>query len=607
MLLLALGCAVLALLPSLYALLAAPPGSLYLGTQWATDDHMVYASWTRQAMEGQFLFDNRFTTDDQPGLTIQIYFWAVGQIARLAGVTLALLIAKVVLSYAFVWLAYRFVRRLTQDPLSIRLALILTVFGGGIGYLVWQRFGLDITVPRPEFLNGLMFGRLPTDVWQPEGFVFPSMLTTGLFVAALCLILIVFSAFLDARESWKAVWKGSLAMLVLMNIHSYDVLLVALVMGGFLVMCFARGQVTKAWLVRSVAIAAGAIPSALWFMYVLNNDPVFRERALTPTYAPNFRQFIFGYLILIILGLVAVLASRSPRMNESGGEGRGEGKAAAGAALAGGMVIGLFAGSSGHIAGYWMTLPVWIGLYIVVLAILWLLAREESGFNLVLAWAFIGLIAPYFPGLFQRKLAMGLVIPWAILAALALAMFAAKMIPRQRALVIILIGLLACGSSALWLQRDFSYVRDNVSRTTVHPVYLSKGDAAIIEALAKEPGRKVVLAKPGSWNPLLGPEFRPIPDAFDAPLTPDLNAVACGLAGAYTYAGHWSETPEYTKKREEISIFFSPALEDAQRASFAKQVRATHIIAPKSTEQSDLSRLGKIIVQGDRFDLVRLP
>ena len=171
----------------------------------------------------------------------------------------------------------------------------------------------------------------------------------------------------------------------------------------------------------------------------------------------------------------------------------------------------------------------------------------------------------------------------------------------------ILIGLLACGSSALWLQRDFSYVSDNVSRTTVHPVYLSKGDAAIIEALAKEPGRKVVLAKPGSWNPLLGPEFRPIPDAFGAPLTPDLNAVASGLAGAYTYAGHWSETPEYAKKREEISIFFSPTLDDAQRASFAKQVKATHLIAPKPTEQLDLSRLGKTIIQGDRFDLVRLP
>mgnify|MGYP006184294005 CR=1 FL=1 len=45
--------------------------------------------------------------------------------------------------------------------------------------------------------------------WQPEGFVFPSMLTTSLFMASLCLILVIFTSFLDARKSWKPVLQAA--------------------------------------------------------------------------------------------------------------------------------------------------------------------------------------------------------------------------------------------------------------------------------------------------------------------------------------------------------------------------------------------------------------
>src|ERR1700722_11450861 len=60
-------------------------GGTYLGYQYNTDDHMVYSAWMRQAMDGRFLMDNRFTTDVQPSLTINVYFFTLGLIAKATG------------------------------------------------------------------------------------------------------------------------------------------------------------------------------------------------------------------------------------------------------------------------------------------------------------------------------------------------------------------------------------------------------------------------------------------------------------------------------------------------------------------------------------------
>ena len=71
---LALAAAALAALPVLLGFLAKPEGQTYLPFHLSLDDHMVYAAWMRQAMDGHSLFDNRFTTDAQPGLTFHLLF-----------------------------------------------------------------------------------------------------------------------------------------------------------------------------------------------------------------------------------------------------------------------------------------------------------------------------------------------------------------------------------------------------------------------------------------------------------------------------------------------------------------------------------------------------
>ena len=123
-----------AALPALYAQIAAPKGSAYLGFEYNTDDHMVYSAWMREAMDGHFFFDNRFTTDPQPGLTVHLYFWIFGLVAKIVGIPFASNLARLAFTGLFVPLLYRLVRRVSGSVFTTRLAVTVTIWGAGSAF-----------------------------------------------------------------------------------------------------------------------------------------------------------------------------------------------------------------------------------------------------------------------------------------------------------------------------------------------------------------------------------------------------------------------------------------------------------------------------------------
>ena len=600
---LALISSAIAALPVFINWLLRPSGSSYLGIQYNLDDHMVYAAWMRQAMDGRFLFDNRFTTDAQPGLTVHLYFLVLGWIAKILGIGLTMALARIALSAAFVFLLYRLVRRICPDVYTTKLAMSLVVVGGGIGSLVWRDFGQEIKPPITPFFHNLMLGLLPSDVWQPEGYVLPSMLTNGLFMASLCLIVICFLAFLSAKDSWKWVPHGALAMFLLMNIHSYDVLIIAITMVGLLVAAVFQKQLTFGWFVRALVIAAGAIPSALWFVYVLQRDAVFQARAATPTYAANFRQVVFGYLGLMIFGLIA-LAFRS----ETGK--RGSVAKVCGAVLGSALMLGLFVIASAQQGNtYFLGTAAWIGCIVGGMVTIALVSDNNPSWNLVACWAVLGTLAPYFPALFQRKLSMGLAVPWAILAALAVGFLTKKLDRSTRNLILVLAICVLGSTSVRWFGREVELAKLDVSNTTIHPVYLGIDASQIVNQLNSDrKDRTVVIAMPG-----VALQDMQNPGNFLSPYLPDLNPIVSGVTGVYTYAGHWSETPDYLNRRNEETKFFLSTTSDAERQAFLQKTQADYIIAPVpktfpdiNPPLADVSKLGEVVYDGQQFRLVRV-
>jgi hypothetical protein len=584
--------ALLAALPAFLGWFSTPDGALHLQQQTALDDQMVYAAWMQQAMQGRFLFENLFAVDPQPGLTFHLYFLLLGQVARVVGVVAALSLARVGFSFLFVFLLGRFLTRMNLSSWQCRSALAVSVFGGGLGAFAWAAYGREILSSSPvRMLTG---GWLPIDVWQPEAFVFPSMLTNGLFMASLCLFLVIFRSVLDAQESWKPVPLGAGAFLVLMNIHSYDVLLLALVLAGFLVTQIKTRMATGAWIARVAVIGAGALPSAAWFLHVLSQDKVFQLRAATLTYSPLFGQVIAGIFPLAVLSLLFKWL-KTPKDSA----GRGMVLAAAGVLVAG--VLFSFGRSPD---GYWMSMPLWAVAFAGVLALLWFWEEDDQAKALLWSWALVGLVAIYFPGLFQRKLAMGMILPWGILVGWEAVAWFRSWDHSRRILIGILGAAVVSASSLMWLVREMAFVQGQSSSTTLHSPLLAPDAKLALDALAKEPGRVVAVAPPGIPYP--DPQAK---GNFLSPALPDLNPMISGLAGKFAYAGHWSETPEYSARREAAQKFFSSASSPEDRQGIIARGGLTHVLAPTPGEGlpfPDLTALGETVYQGKSWSLIRL-
>lgn len=588
---LALAVAVVVAIPFLLGSLAAPAGGFYVGSQYNVDDHMVYAAWMRQAMEGRFFFENRFAVDAQPGLTVQLYFWALGLVAKLVGIVGAANLARIGLSAYFVMLLAKLLLRLDFSIFTAKLAIFMASFGAGFGWLAWERFGVALSEQKPELLRLVMRGRAPIDVWQPEAFVMPSMLTNGLFMASLCLMLGVLGAAVRAKDDWRAVPAGAILFGLLMNVHSYDVLLLTFVMVGFGITLVASKQATWAWAARVGVIGLGAIPAAAWFVHVLQNDPVFQARAATETFAPHFAAVAFGLAPAWVLATVALVRARDLAWRRWAALG-----------LLAILGVGLYALAWSHDPnGYFLGWGAWGLWFAVVLVVLALLARKSLGWNLFWAWGVVGVCAPYWPMLFQRKLAMGLMVPWAILGAVGLARILKPLDRAPRNLVASLALLVLCAGSILWLQREITFVRENVSNTTVHRLLYGPEDKRLIDGLAARPGRKVLVAMPGI--PIQDPETK----EFGTPYLPDMNPIFTAFAGVFSYAGHWSETPHYSQRRGEVERFFFEWTPEQQSQWLAK-IGATHVLAPipaafPQLSLRELPHLGSEIDQSDHYRL----
>lgn len=599
---------VVAAIPWLIATLATPTGFAYIGAQFSADDQMVYSAWMHQAMEGRFLFDNRFAVESQPGLTIHLYYWVLGTFARLfegAGIPFALVLvnnlARLGFTFLFAILLGRFVRALELPIFVAKTGMILATFGGGLGFAVWEAFGRLTTAQNP--VASALEGRLPTDVWQPEMFVFASSLVNGLFMVSLCLILTILTQIWKAQGSWRAVPLGAACMFLLMNIHSYDVLIIAFTLVAFAGLLLIQKSLDPKWALRAVVIGLGAIPAALWFMHVLRNDPVFQARAATLTYTGTFRQLLFGILPLVAVG---ALSLHNPEDKTSK-----KWLAPAGFAI---VVIGLFFGATGYDPekGYFLTPDLWAVAFVAMVAPLFF-ARRNPAWQLIAAWGLVGLIIPFFPQLFQRKLAMALVIPWGFLAAYGFEWLSEKL-PQGKTQTVeggrirrnLISGalFLICGASSIyWFQRELLFVRNNISSTTVQPIFLPTDVVEITKKLNDTPGRKVIVARPGI-------PARSEQNPWASPYLPDLNPVLSGFAGAYSYAGHWSETPNYDERRRVAEGIFRP-LNPEQIVGFLRESQATHLIQPipeifPDLPSGDPTIYGNIIYEGQSYRLIEI-
>ena len=288
-----LGIVVLASIPYIVGLAITPEGSRYLGFTYDYDDICAYLSWMRQAADGRLFLQNLFTTEPQTGRGFNLFFLALGSFARITHLPLEIVfhLARVIFGFLLLMAAYRFSGIWLKDRRSRLIALVVVGLSAGFGGIY----------------PGGYYG--PMDLWQPEAITFYSIYFSPVFTLPMLLMIgIVFLLLRYAdRGEWKDAVHAGLLLFLLANIHTYDLIPLAVLWLLYSAYKAARRdfRAIKGGLIAAVI----ASPMAAYQIHFYLSEPIFRARAAVETLSPSFYWYLLGYGLLVPLAGICIWRS----------------------------------------------------------------------------------------------------------------------------------------------------------------------------------------------------------------------------------------------------------------------------------------------------------
>jgi len=127
----------LTLVPLAVAAARTPAGEIFGGFVYEARDGDSYVAKTVEGLQGNWLYHDPYTSEAQPQSLIFAPYLALGQLDRILGlpVPLVLHLARLALAAALLVAVYLLCSEVFPDPGRRRLAFLLSILGGGLGFL----------------------------------------------------------------------------------------------------------------------------------------------------------------------------------------------------------------------------------------------------------------------------------------------------------------------------------------------------------------------------------------------------------------------------------------------------------------------------------------
>ena len=303
----------LSLIPTILAYSAAPSGTVFSGFLLNPLDGFSYLAKMKQGADGSWLFSLPYAAEPGPGTFLFVYHLLLGNLSRWTGIsTIVVFHAVRVIAAAFMFiLVYGLFQATLTDRGARRLALLLTLFGSGLGWLTAPLFNLqssDLVIPESiPFLIAYGNAHFPLAAAALLGGILVILLLQDrpglrLALALLCGTIIgavlPFSALslLAASFVWFF-WEA--------NLH------------------FRKNGSSglKQWalpnLTPIMGLVAGAAPWLLYDFWVSRNHPVISAWNLqNQTVSPPVQNYILGYGLVLILAVVGIWRTKPAQTKE---------------------------------------------------------------------------------------------------------------------------------------------------------------------------------------------------------------------------------------------------------------------------------------------------
>ena len=495
-------------------------GRYFSGVVSAVDDGNVYLQWIRQGTEGSWTLHNQYSAEEGTGRSLNVFLLALGRTARWLHLTppqvfsAARVVSGCLCLVAFFVLA----SALSPSPAFRWTALLLVSLSSGFGWL------MDMLGPGVAPFQPIDYG--PRWLYQPEAITFVSILVNPLFAFSMALMCLSLLCALRCTDTGRLRWAfaGGLCLMVLGNVHTYDVPVVHLTIVAWLLIAVAtkRLPVLRAALMYGIMLVM-TLPPGLWQWHVMQSDPAYRAKAQTPTLSRPYIDYVLGYGVPWLLALIGI---------------------------------------------GWLAFAK---------------SMQRRRLAYLIPWAVIASAAIYLPVPWQRKMAEGMHFPICLLAAATLAIALGDRLARRpggpKAAEVRLFALtafvvlIAMPSNVLFYSDCLRHVRTNnadLAHVMMPPVYLEPGEyAAMRELAARGTGRDVVLASSMMGNHI--PALTPC-------------RVVAGHWGESVYAlptagGGWRRQPFESYAMPIVLRFFSPTGSDVEKAATLLAFNVTYVFS----------------------------
>lgn len=399
-----------ALIPLIYGYINQTPEKTYTGltaTIYPEDVNGYYA-WIKQAHDGAFLFEDKFTSESHNTWIFQPIFLLIGYTARFLRVNIDIIwyLTIIISNLLFLYIVYEFLKNFFPNQDKNNNASNLTESDSAAKTFfeskssAFRIFTFILITVSSGF--AWFAASLSADFLQPELTVFQSLRWPFIFSISTAFILLIFLSILkyERTDNNKFIVQAGVLTLFLSIIHPYDIFIVIPIGITYLLFKRISPEKLKKTISAICLYLILVVPGIIYNLYVTAYDPVFSAHSKIKMLSFPPLSYVLGYGVLFFLSIV--------------------------------------------------------GAYYII-------KQRKKELYFLLFWIIAGFLLAYSPLSFQRRLLMGLQIPLAIISAFAIFEIGKRYAVNIKTFFVIaaIIVVFSSIDSAAFLLTDIDYLKKN--------------------------------------------------------------------------------------------------------------------------------------------------
>ncbi|HZY44719.1 MAG TPA: hypothetical protein VFF70_08220, partial [Anaerolineae bacterium] len=289
-------------LPYAIGLARSTPDKVFGGFVIAIEDGNSYLAKMNEGAHGAWLFHLPYTSEPHTGTFFYLFHLLLGKVSAVTSLAPIIVyhLARLIFGALLLLTIYRFIAMFIASRAARRIAFLLIIFSGGLGWLL------------------ILLGQTgePIDLISPEAFTFLVVYAFPHIALARTFLLLGFILVWDAdphnsARDRRAVWAGVCWLLMGIIVPFYVAVVYAILVAAWLASSIGQRRIDWSEAGRSIVAGVIATPILIYTFIVVSTDPIWSNwAAQLVILSPSPLQYVAAYLVVGALAVMGILHVR---------------------------------------------------------------------------------------------------------------------------------------------------------------------------------------------------------------------------------------------------------------------------------------------------------